>query len=322
MKIGIALATYNPNTDFFRQQIESLRGQTLTNWVCIISDESSDLAKSKEIKDLLREDQRFQFIRNQRPGQGVVYNFENALTHIPSDCDYVACCDQDDIWVPHKLEMLVSILQAQPKKSLVHSDLELIDEKNQTIHSSCWQAEKRDFSSPRSLLNMVYRNRVTGCAALFSRDLHEVALPFPPGLRGEYLHDQWLGCLALIFGQLVELPEKLVRYRQHGQNVIGAQTRAGGNYLQKLKMIFQKSEKALQIRQKLAIDLIQRAKLVDPTLETSLEQELAPLLRPSPFYFFKKLMQAHFQFPYFYLWLQLFIGALMNNFISSKEDSR
>lgn len=310
--------------DFFRQQIQSLKGQAFTNWVCIISDESSDLAKSKEIKDLLREDQRFHFVQNQKQGRGVVYNFENALTHIPSDCDYVACCDQDDIWVPHKLEMLVSILQAQPKKSLVHTDLELIDEKNQTIRSSCWQAEKRDFSSPKSLLSMVYRNRVTGCTTLFSRDLLEVALPFPPGLRGEYLHDQWLGCLALIFGQLIELPEKLVRYRQHGQNVVGAQTQSGTSLFQKLKklnMIFSKSEKALQIRQRLAKDLIQRVSLVDKLLAERISLELEPLQRPSGFYFLYKIFQSQFQFPYFGLWLQLFIGTLMKKLFISKKGS-
>jgi hypothetical protein len=71
---------------------------------------------------------------------------------------------------------------------------------------------------PQRLLS---RNEVTGCALAINRALLEMALPIPDGA---IMHDWWLALFAAYFGQLIAVPERLVKYRQHDANVIGAKS--------------------------------------------------------------------------------------------------
>lgn len=315
MKIGIAMATYNPNSDFFCQQIESLRKQKFSNWECVISDDSEDSRFSKAIQAEIGDDKRFHFIPNlgQLP-RGVFYNFENALSHLTVGCEFIAFCDQDDFWAPNKLQRLVEVLGQNPGKQLIHSDLQLIDEQGMNLQPSCWKFENRSFREPDSLLNLIIRNRVTGCATLFRRDLLDLALPFPKNVKGEYMHDHWMATMALVAGGIVELPEPLVSYRQHGANVIGAAaTRGRGGILKKLEKLAQfkqKSIKALLDRQKLASDVIQRISVKLPAMKDKANLELSPLTKLEPTYYFKNLIQTRGQFPEVGLGLQLFWASL------------
>jgi hypothetical protein len=70
------------------------------------------------------------------------------------------------------------------------------------------------------------RNVVTGCTAMFHRELLDVALPFPLHLPRVF-HDGWLALVAAAIGEVRPVPEFLVRYRQHaGQQIGVARSRA------------------------------------------------------------------------------------------------
>ena len=76
------MATYNPDMDLFRTQVESLRAQTDENWVCVVSDDRSRPDRFRQIAAELDGDERFVLSRSDRR-LGFYRSFERALTLIP-----------------------------------------------------------------------------------------------------------------------------------------------------------------------------------------------------------------------------------------------
>ncbi len=121
--IAICMATFEPDMDLFRVQLDSLRSQTDPRWLCVISDDCSSPRHFEEIKRAVGEDRRFVLSRS-NIRLGFYRNFERALKMVPAEAELVAMCDQDDRWHPEKLEVLRSALG---RARLVYSDQRLVD---------------------------------------------------------------------------------------------------------------------------------------------------------------------------------------------------
>lgn len=219
MKLEIVLCTYNPNLEFFREQILSLKNQTSKVWKCWVCDDASSDPES--IRGELGADSRFEFVRNAHR-VGPLANFERALWHLSADCIYVSFCDQDDVW--HREKLAVSLIEIERHGAmLVHGDLRSIDSFGRELSPSVWQSESRrvfDLSADR----LVFRNSVTGCSMMVRRELIQKALPFPR-IEGLY-HDHWLALVAS--PSIVPLAQVLVDYRQHASNVVGVSATVWG----------------------------------------------------------------------------------------------
>src|SRR5690606_8119463 len=72
----------------------------------------------------------------------------------------------------------------------------------------------------RNTLNrLILQNTVTGCATLINVELARVAHPFPDQC---IMHDWWLALVAAELGRIEPISDRLVLYRQHGNNETGA----------------------------------------------------------------------------------------------------
>ena len=168
----------------------------------------------------LGDDNRFSIVRNSST-LGVLHNFEKALSIAPEDTDYICCCDQDDIWMPEKLEYILKEFD-DPEVMLCHTDLQLIDEKGHVFNNSCFEYEQRNINDYR-LRALLLRNSVTGCALAFRSNLIPFILPFPHGGTPlGYYHDVWIALHAVMHGRISTIMQPLIKYRQHGQNTIGS----------------------------------------------------------------------------------------------------
>jgi glycosyltransferase involved in cell wall biosynthesis len=218
--IGIAMATFNPCLSYFLDQISSLKNQTYKNWKCIVVDDNSNDQKFQNILDVIAGDSRFEVHRN-NANMGSFKTFERALTLLPEDVELVCYCDQDDIWIPTKLEIQMAAFE-DPKVFLVHTDQSLIDEKSRVFAASCWTLEGRSVLHATTDL-LMFRNLITGCTTMFRRDVLKTALPFYPlrPLAKMYHHDMWVAMHACVHGKVIGLKEPLVLYRQHGGNLVG-----------------------------------------------------------------------------------------------------
>jgi len=110
---------------------------------------------------------------------------------------------------------------------LVHSDLQVVDAGLKPISSSFMQYQ-RIAHEDDGLRTLLLSNFVTGCTCLLNRQLAELALPIP---REAIVHDWWLALCAASAGHIGYIAEPLVKYRQHGANVIGAKSAASRHRL-------------------------------------------------------------------------------------------
>ncbi|NEQ48936.1 MAG: glycosyltransferase family 2 protein [Leptolyngbya sp. SIO3F4] len=220
-KVGIVLATYNPNVDFLKKQLKSIQEQTFSQWICHIVDDRSQPSIRLAITEIVKTDTRF-ICHFYDENVGSYHNFERGLNCVKTDntLTSIAFADQDDIWHAAKLETLLVALNRE-QKVLVHSDLALIDASAQVLHPSVWSFEGR---YPEKLTSefLLLRNTVTGCTILFRTFLLSIILPFPTQTRERWYHDHWIALMATTLGPIGHVRTPLVQYRQHGTNVVGA----------------------------------------------------------------------------------------------------
>jgi glycosyltransferase involved in cell wall biosynthesis len=212
-RVAICMATYNPPEELLRRQLDSIRAQSHSNWVCVISDDASRSERFAAIQELVGDDPRFAVSRSPRR-LGFYANFERALALAPRDCEYLALADQDDAWYPDKLAVL---LDAIGPAQLVYSDMRIIGRGGEEIAGSYWERRRNNHTDLTSLL---VANSVTGAASLFRRRLLDYALPFPPDQFAHY-HDHWLALTALATGGIEYVDRPLYDYVQHGTAAIG-----------------------------------------------------------------------------------------------------
>jgi rhamnosyltransferase len=224
--VYIILAALN-GADYLAEQLDSLIGQTEASWTLLIQDDGSSDDTVRIIQEYARKDHRIRVGVKGESGFGsALGNFSTLLINaFEQGAQYVFCCDQDDVWEPNKLElMLVQLKKTEGLEEapcLIHHDLEVVNEALETIADSfigLMQLQPSDEHIPQRLIS---RNEVTGCAMACNRALLEIALPVSDKA---VMHDWWLALSAAYFGRLAFVPDQLVKYRQHGANAIGAKS--------------------------------------------------------------------------------------------------
>lgn len=211
----IVLATRN-GARWLSEQIHSIVAQNYSHWQLVISDDNSSDGTLELIRAFVEVDERISLLPARKGAPGHVANFEYLLSTLKSD-SIVFLADQDDVWHPDKLQTQIEMLENSPtKESAVFSDLELLDADGVLSGS---YLESLGLAPPENLAALIARNSATGCSMAFHTRLLDLALPFPERLEN---HDWWLGMCAMSTSGLAYCEKRLVNYRQHGANAIGA----------------------------------------------------------------------------------------------------
>lgn len=233
--VSILMAVYNGET-FLQEQLSSIESQTVKDWNLIVRDDGS----SDQTKEIVQEfagrvSQNVILLEADSEKHGAKYNFF-ALLNAAQD-SYIMFCDQDDIWKKDKIEKTVTRMQFIEEQLpgapvLVHTDLEVVDAKGNTISKSFFDSAnlKKDPSTAQLLL----QNHVTGCTIMINKAL----LSYVQNLQMSYIetsimHDYWLALVAKLFGRIDFLPDTTIYYRQHGNNSVGAKNSKSIGYLWK-----------------------------------------------------------------------------------------
>lgn len=246
-KIDILLATYHPNIQYLKQQIDSLLGQTYPNFRLLIAD---DCSNDKEVLAILREyekqDSRIT-VYEQTKNLGYVKNFEFLLKQ--STAPYIMFCDQDDIWYPNKLEKSLATLKEE-NVDLVYVNSKQINEQNEVIKENYFQYKNMPLVKGRNEILGISRYLGIGCSQILTQAVKDKMIPFTDKVMA---HD-WLASFIANEGKGVSyLEEPLFSYRLHTSNVFG-----GRNLAQNLVRWKEKNgstyESYLQYRQENVID--------------------------------------------------------------------
>jgi glycosyltransferase involved in cell wall biosynthesis len=205
--ISVCMATYNGER-FLPRQLETILPQLALEDELVVSDDSSSDRTLTIVRDCA--DPRIRTF----PGNtfhSPIFNFEHALRQARGDTLVLA--DQDDVWLPDKLGVVRDrFARRPPGPYLIALDAYVADESERVLHESLFEK----LGAGPGFFKNIYANRYVGACLAFSRELLEIALPFP---RNIPMHDMWLGQLGELVGTTEFVPEKTILYRRHGANL-------------------------------------------------------------------------------------------------------
>ncbi len=219
-QIDILLATYN-GEKYIKEQIDSILNQTYKKIRLIISDDCSTDKTIEILKEYESKDNRIE-LHIQHNNLGVVKNIEFLLGKVKAP--FYMLADQDDYWMPEKAKKSLEILK-EKEADLVFGDLEVVDKNLNTIYHSfndymlLTRKIKKYIGNYK--VNYLY-NCVTGCTILAKKETIEYILPLPT-TSNFLIHDYWIALMVAFNGKLAYIPEKYIKYRQHGNNQVGTE---------------------------------------------------------------------------------------------------
>lgn len=222
--VTVLLAVYN-GEKYLRQQIESVLNQTVTDVKILIRDDGSVDASCELINEYCdKYPQKISKIEG-LPTGSAKQNFAELLKNC--DSDYIMFCDQDDVWLPDKVERTLEAIKANDNDGktpvLVHTDLKVVDNSLNIISSSFFEFQ-RLYQDNITLSKLLVQNYVTGCTVMINRALAQMCGEIP---KECIMHDWWLALVAQLFGKIVCLKQPTMLYRQHSDNQVGAKASYG-----------------------------------------------------------------------------------------------
>ncbi len=207
--VSIVIGTYN-GAAYISEQLESIIHQTYTPLEIVIADDASNDNTVDIIKKYCKKHDNIT-LHAFKNNVGYIKNFERGIALATGD--YIALSDQDDWWMPTKIEKLMNHIQPY---DLVYCDSVFVDDALHDLGNSFSQT--KNLIGPGTPLNLLIDNCVSGHASLFKKSLYEKAIPFPDLIP----HDWWLAYVATTENNIFYLNEPLVKYRHHQNNIIAS----------------------------------------------------------------------------------------------------
>lgn len=223
--LTVVIASHN-GADFIEEQIDSIVRQTFRPKCVIVADDASKDGTAALVRKWIaktseeRHGVEFELLES-GPGEplGTSRNLARAACRVRTG--FVALSDQDDVWLPQKLEVLSSLFTDDV--SLVASDATLVDERLRPLGATMFSAlgvsrrRQRQLRGPEAIQVLIGGNVCPGMTMMMRTDLLHRADSVPDG----WVHDHWLALFAAAEGGFRAVCEPLVLYRQHGSNQVG-----------------------------------------------------------------------------------------------------
>ena len=208
--ISIILSSYN-GEKYIKEQLNSIANQTYKNFEIIIVDDCSTDSTLEIIQDYVDKYENI-FLYKGVKNLGYIKNFERGVKLAKGS--YIAFSDQDDYWLPEKLEILINSIKSY---DVVYCDSELVNSKLEPLNRN--MSTGHNFITSKNPLNFVVKNCVSGHAMIFKRELLENNFDFPELIP----HDWWITFLASCNNGVLFVNKPLVKYRIHDSNVIAGE---------------------------------------------------------------------------------------------------
>ncbi len=220
LRASVAMTTYRGGA-YVVEQLESILTQTRAPDEVVVHDDASDDGTWERLTEYVATlDAPVRLHRNE-VNVGLRRNVEAALQRCTGDV--VVLADQDDLWQPDKLAVLMAAFESDPATTLWFSDAELVDASGTPTGRTAWDAvhfgpEEQARVRSGDVRRLVHGQTVTGATMAFRASVLDRALPLPDRLDGEdhlFLHDGWIAVIAACLGHVAVEPRALTRYRQH-----------------------------------------------------------------------------------------------------------
>lgn len=228
--VAILLCTYN-GEQYIREQVESIIGQTHTNWSLWVSDDGSRDRTLDIIRECMSGSMQLLSIRR-GPSVNSSCNFMSLIYAEDIQADYFAFCDQDDIWHPDKiaraLKWHTSVSANEP--NLYGGRTHLVDADGVSI------GESPLFTHPPCFANALVQSIAGGNTMVINRKARELLCKVQNA--DVVSHDWWAYILVTGAGGNVYYdPHPSIDYRQHNANLVGKNTGFKAKWIRARKLM-------------------------------------------------------------------------------------
>lgn len=230
--ISVALCTYN-GENYLMCQLDSISNQTLLPTELVVIDDCSNDKTTTLIEDFSITAPFEVRIYKHQKREGIIRSYSEAISDCR--CEYIAPCDQDDYWLPNKLETLYHEFTAHDNTTenvvLVYSDIEVVDETLRRTGKTFLEHQGLRHMEQNQIGFCIVQNTVSGCSCMFRSNLKPIILPIP---NEAILHDWWISLVSSYSGRINYINTSTILYRQHDSNTLGSKNRYDAEFFKRL----------------------------------------------------------------------------------------
>ena len=213
-KVSVIIPTYN-RADYLYLTLESIANQTFTDFEVIVVDDGSAEKEAEQVCS------KFGFCRYVWiPNSGGPATPRNRGIELALG-EYIAFVDDDDLWIPEKLELQVEILDSNPGFGLVHSFCECIDEKGNLTGAVTGRPGSPEVKHGECFVKMIGNWTVMMPTPLIRANLVRKSKGFNPIISRATEDIEFFTRLASLT-KFWFIDKPLVKYRVHGGNISGS----------------------------------------------------------------------------------------------------
>lgn len=219
--IAVLMSTYNGSV-YLDCQLDSLVKQTYSDFKVYIHDDGSIDDTLDKLNTYCKDyPNKFVLFKNDPKHLGAYGSFMWLLESVQSD--YYMFCDQDDYWLPNKVELSIECIKELESKHpampiVVHTDLIVVDENLNELVPSYWKYRNFKIRYSEKFEYLPFGNIITGCTMILNNSAKRISLP---ASQNAGMHDFWIGVMTAKYGLIFSLDKPTIKYRKHGRNVTG-----------------------------------------------------------------------------------------------------
>lgn len=218
--VDVLLATYN-GEKYIREQLDSILSQTYQDFKILIRDDGSSDSTLSIIEEYKKQYPNKIYLKQDDVKCGSsAKNFFQLTRYATSN--YVMYADQDDFWLPNKIEITLNKMLEIEKENgentptLVFTTYKAVGETLQDLEVN--ESKTQIAAYNLELNRLLVQNYVTGCLMMVNRALYCNMGEFDERIL---MHDWWAALYASANGVICHVPNIVMLYRQHGNNCVG-----------------------------------------------------------------------------------------------------
>lgn len=265
-RVQVLLSTYNGEAHL-AEQLATVLGQDHEELDILVRDDGST-DRTREVLTSFSRDPRVSIILGDN--LGVVGSFFDLLSRSSTEADYIALCDQDDVWLPDKISRALRFLgDANADRPLLYaSRVTIVDEALRRLEMS------RRPRKPLGLGNALAENLFPGCTMVLNRAARDIVSRELPNFA--LMHDWWIYLVISALGEIRFDEESRILYRQHAHNVVGVASGVRRKVLRRISRFVRRKERITwQVKEfrrlfgdRLALAQLETVKLVERSAQS------------------------------------------------------
>lgn len=264
--VEILMSVYKPNIEFLKEQLESINNQDYPNLRLLIHNDCPEEKLNQMLIQKTCKDIDVEILPEIGVNLGYTKAFERLVAK--SKAEFIAYCDQDDVWFPNKIAKMVHTI-IEDGSLLAVSEREIIDGEGRVLKEKARLGSKKSWdkwvTGDDIFIKTTVVSYAVGMAMLVNGSFARSIVPFSSNTG----HDKWTIICAAAEGTVSFIDKPLVKYRRHGANVSGTLTGINSkvDYYEKRVIPFYKLIEDIETRYPFHSDIDKLKKIAEARIQ-------------------------------------------------------